>query len=149
MKEFSVKIKGNPYRITGLDARQSQEFIDFAVREMVDPVKELVAIANELPEEIRKDFYKDHLDKAIERKKLRGSANDPDLEKFIKTPQGFKKLFGLMFKKHHPHLTEDEVYNLVHEGVEEHGQELFSNLYESSNKVPLSEDEVENTFFRR
>ncbi len=50
--------------------------------------------------------------------------------------------------KHHSHLSEEEIWELVVQGVEEYGEEAFKELYTSSHKVPVSEAEAERLFFR-
>jgi hypothetical protein len=105
VREKTLKIGGNPYRITGLDARQSQEFLQHAAKEMPDPLDEVIAMALKLPEgKFRDAFMEKQIDKAMERKRLRGCVNDPDLEPYLRSPQGLplmKRLFGMMFRKHH------------------------------------------------
>jgi hypothetical protein len=45
-------------------------------------------------------------------------------------------------------LSEEEIWELVVQGVEEYGEEAFKELYTSSHKVPVSEAEAERLFFR-
>lgn len=149
MRETTISIEGNPYRVTGINARQSEEFLDYAKKLLPDPVAELLATVNQLPDgKIKDAFLEKHLDRAFDAKKLRGSLSDPDVEAFVKTPEGFKKLFSLMFKKYHPNLTESEVYDLVVKGIEEHGETIFLDLYTNSQKVPVAEEDAERKYFR-
>lgn len=142
-----MKIEGQVYRIAPLDARGAQEWLDFAKANMPDPVREVVETAQDIPEgPTRESFLARHLDTAFDRKKLRGTLHDPDLEAFSQTTVGIKKMFGLLFKKHHSQLTEDQVYEIVLKGIEEHGADPFSEVFSSGQRVPLTEKQVEESF---
>lgn len=150
MKELTVNIDGNPYRLTALDARQFQEFLDFAKASMPNPVDAVLETAARLLDGPVKDRFLDkHLDEAFNAVKLRGTLADPDLDEFIRSAPGHTKLFSLMFRKHHPHLTADECVDLVVKGIEEHGPELFQDLHRDGTKVPMTEDAVEARYFRK
>ena len=95
MREFTVKINGNSYRLSVLDARQIQEWYEFSAKHLPDPIKEVLAVAAQLPDSYKAKFFDDHLNQAMEKKKLRGTIGDPDATEFMKTPLGQKKLFGM------------------------------------------------------
>lgn len=142
----AIKIGGDTYLITPLDARLAQEFLDHAKTHMPDPVKEVVAASQDIPEGPHRDrFLEKHLDEAFARKRHRGTHTDPDLDDYTRR-EGHRKLFALLFKRHHPDLTEDEAFDLALKGIEEHGSDVFQQVLDVGQKVPLSERQVEDAF---
>jgi hypothetical protein len=150
MKEVTVKVGDVPYRLTSLNARQLQEFLDFARKAMPDPVAEVFEVANQLPEgKVKDDFLARHLDAAFERKRLRGTLTDPDLEAFQHSLPGAKKAASLMFRKYHPELPEDEAFDLVLKmGEDPAAEQALAALRGEAVKVPLSEEDAEQRSFR-
>lgn len=145
MKDITININGSPYRISTLDARQSQELLDHAKRLTPCPVAALMETANILPEDFRKDFIKEHIGEAFKEKKAIGTY--ATLQDFIQTPEGAKKFIYLMFRKFQPHLSEDEALELGSQAIEDHGVQLFLDLQASATKVPLSEEDAERRYF--
>jgi hypothetical protein len=151
MRDVTIKVGGVPYRLTSLSARQVQEFLDYAKRAMPDPVAEVLDTAKELPEgKLRDEFVTRHLDAAFERKRLRGTLTDPDLVGFQESLDGLKKAAALMFKRYHPELSEDEVFDLVVAMSEDdEAQKALADLRGESTRVPMSEEDAEKATFRR
>lgn len=149
MREVTLKIGGNPYRLTALDARREQEFLDFARSKLPDPVQEVIDTAARLPDGYREKFLDQKLDAAIERGRLRGTPLDPDLEAFTRTKEGLTKMFALFLRPHHPHLTEADVWELLNQSAEEGDLERVADeLQQAAHKVPMKEEDVERRYFR-
>lgn len=144
----TLSIEGRAYTLCPLDAGQVQAFLDFARDAMPCPIQQLLDAGNKLPEAMREKFIQDRLDAAFDASKKRGTLSDPDLEAFIYTPAGYQRLYGLMFKRHHPELTDVECWKLACTAVEEHGVEALQEIYQSSKKIPMKEEDVESNYFR-
>ncbi len=147
-KEYTIKINGNVYRLNSFTVRHTQELLDYAKKVLPDPVTVLLETANLLPEGQKEKFLEKHLDSAYEEKKKIGTLNGTNLEEVMKTPNGFKKMCHLMFTKHHPNLTEDDVEELMDQYIEQDGQDIFKEIISDSKHVPVSEVEAERQYFR-
>jgi hypothetical protein len=151
MKKTTLKIAGNPYTLTALDARRTQEFLDYAKSKIPDPVTQLVEASEKLPEALRHSFLEKRLDAAFEASKLRGTLTDPALADFQKTTEGIVKLFGLLLRPGHPNLTEEDVAALVMD-VDVNQEELdqaAEQLQRHSQHSPMTEEHAEKAFFRK
>lgn len=149
MKEFTLRIGSNMYRLTTPSARQSQELLDYAKTQMPDPVQQVLDTAKQLPDGPVKDsFLGRHLDAAFERKKLRGTFSDPDYQEWVQSPDGIRKMFGAMFRVHHPHLTPDEIIDLLESADEAELTRLVDDIQKAATKVPMAEEDVERKYFR-
>ncbi|OWK46626.1 hypothetical protein FRUB_00325 [Fimbriiglobus ruber] len=137
--------------MTGLDARRTQEFLDFAKAKMPDPVEQLVEASNKLPESVRDKFLESHLNDAFEASKKRGTLTDPGLADFQKTTEGVVKIFSLLLKPAHPNLTEDDVQELVMSVDDVQGQleKAAAELVRESHNAPVSEEAAERSYFRK
>lgn len=149
MKEYVIKIGGTPYRLAQMTVRQTQELLDYAKKVLPDPVDAVLDTANKLPDSMKEKFLDKHLDAAFEEKKKIGSINGTDMEAVFKTPAGFKKMCHLMFQRHQPQLTEDDVERLLEQYVDEQGPEIFKEILHDGTKVPVTEEEAERRYFRR
>jgi hypothetical protein len=150
MRDVTITIGGVSYRLTSLSARQVQEFLDYAKKTLSDPVAELLDAAALLPEgKVKDDFLTKHLDAAFDRKRLRGTLSDPDLADFQQSLAGARKAGALMFRKYHPSLTEDEVFDLLGQLADDpEAQATLGGLRGESTRVPLTEDDAERRSFR-
>jgi len=147
MNSVSIEIEGKTYRVSSLDARAIQGFLDYSRQLLPCPVKELVETANSLPESMREGFIKDGVEEAVSKKKRRGTLADEDLTAFMQTPDGYERLYGLMFRKCHPELTDAQCFDLAAKAIETQGEKVFMDLYKDSIKVVQSEVDVERNFF--
>ncbi len=129
MKELTLSIGGNPYTFTALTAVDVQAALEDYKNTAPDPVKQLLDTAAMLPDSIRDEFIKKHLDDAFIEKKKMGSMNDPGFQTYLSSTEGATKLSAKMLRKHHPHLTPAQAVEVFTEGVTEHGENPFLDLY--------------------
>lgn len=132
MKE--VTIGGNPYKLAPITSRDYQEISDEYRETAPDPVKVLLDTAAQLPESMKEQFIKDHLDKAFDEKKKIGAVNDEGYKSYLESPTGAFKVLARCLRKNHPHLSEDEAADLMAEGVAEHGETFLSGLVPTADK---------------
>src|SRR4051794_1736428 len=106
MKEVRITADGNPYTLTSLDARQLQDLLDQFRATAPDPVDEVLEAAAKLPDTIKDDFIRRHLDGAFDRKRSRNSIDSGEFQAWLKSPAGATRMAGMMLRRHHPHLTD-------------------------------------------
>ena len=128
MKDKTVNIGGNPYRLTALSAFDVHAVLDEFKAHAPDPVREVLDTAAMLPEDIRSDFIKRHLDAAFDRKRAGGTLHDPAFKSYLETADGAAKLVARMLRTHHPHLTPAQAMDLTAEGLAEYGDDFFRGL---------------------
>ena len=144
MKELSFKVADTTYRATELNARQWETLLESFKKEVPDPVAEVVENAKLLPEgTVRDEFLKAHLDEAFKAKRGWGTVSNTAFQDWIKTPFGLRKVAHLCLQRYHPDLTEDEALGIF----VQHGEQLEA-LKTGSLKVPLTEEAVEDKYFR-
>jgi hypothetical protein len=93
-----------------------------------DPLQGLWENIKDMPEPIQKRL----LDNAEKRASLRGTSNDPDAMNLLQSPEGIKKILCLLFQKHQPYMTEDEIMDVVEQGWEELGDTAFVRFFPDS-----------------
>lgn len=151
MKKITLTFGGNPYTLTGLSSELFQEFLDYGKSKLPDPMTELVTQANKLPESLREQFIKENQNEAFRAAKRRGKLSDPDMDEFAASPDGVTKLFSLMLRPAHPHLTQRDVERIFDSASPEEEIEavnLIHQLAVEAKKIPVSEDVAERQFFR-
>jgi hypothetical protein len=132
MKE--VTIGGNQYKLAPITIRDYQEIADEYREQTPDPVKLLLATANDLPESMRDQFIRDHLDEAFAEKKKRGALNDEGFREYLESGEGVSKLLARSIRKHHSNLTDDQAADLMAEGVAEHGESFLAGVFPQAAK---------------
>lgn len=134
MSDITLTIGGMPYRLSNFTAEMQQEFCDWSKTVLYDPVRDVLAYIKDIPEKLQKDLLND----AFRRKSLRGSVTDPDLDALEHSFQGITKIYQLMFRKHHPNLTERDIANLMNQAHEELGEEGLEEVFGiAKGKFPL------------
>ncbi|AWM39780.1 hypothetical protein GobsT_18580 [Gemmata obscuriglobus] len=126
MKE--IEIGGKQYRLTPITAQDYALVAEEYRASRPDPVKQLLETANDLPEGLRDDFVKKHLDQAFEEKKRAGAINDAAFQGYLSTVEGGTKLFVRTLRKYQPGLTAKEAGDIFWEGVAEHGDGFLDGL---------------------
>jgi hypothetical protein len=133
MREKTLTIGGKVYRLTTVNARGFAELQERLLADVPCPVKSLVDTAKELPEDMRTDYINKHIDEATAEKKLqqkqKPSLDSPQFKAWLATLNGAIAAYGMLFRKHHPELTEEEVLDIVAEGMAEHGEDVLATLF--------------------
>ncbi len=126
MKE--IKIGGNTYTFSPLTTQDYQAVLNHYVKVAPDPVKQLVETSASLPESLRDEFIRKHLDAAFDEKKKAGTLTDKGFEAYLQTAEGAGLLAHNSLKKFHPHLSPEQALDVYGQGVAEHGEETFLGL---------------------
>lgn len=142
-----LTVGGVQYTFAKLDAALYDRFARWAATQLPDPVDELLATAARLPESMREKFIEARIDAAVERARLRGAINDPDFIAFQQTVPAVRRLFWLLLSPAHPGLTEDQAFAIVTQAQEEHGPEVFEQVFNAT-RAPVTEEQVEAAYFR-
>lgn len=131
MREVQITIDGVQYTLTPLTACDYQAVLDEWKAAAPDPVDEVLATANKLPENLRDEFIKKHLDAAFEEKKRAGGLNDPKFKEYLETLDGAGRLFARTMRRHHGHLSPGQTLEVFGKGVAEHGEDIFRQVVPS------------------
>lgn len=157
MKEIEIEIGGKTYRLNIIRSEHIQELLDFAKTLLPDPVKDILAVGDLLPEDERKEFLfkkdertnRSNFDNAVEERKRIATLNHTDLERMCKTyPAMLTKSMQIMFRKYHPDLSLEEIETLLLQYQDEKGDDIFAELVGKGTKVKVAEAEVERRFLR-
>ena len=136
MREKTVEIGGNKYRLAAVGADLFFDLHNEFKASAECPVDKVLKLAERLPESHREAFIGGRIDGAIAKLEARESITCPEFQEWLATGKGAAKVFGKMFKKHHPELTEDQAFALACEGVAEHGEAVFADLFPGKLAVP-------------
>jgi hypothetical protein len=117
-----MTIGGTNYRLSKFTIPLYQEFVQWAKSKLPDPYEGLAERCKGLSPELAKYI----IDKAEQRAINRGKLNDPEIEDVANSLEGVKKMCSLLFRKHHPNLSEADVLNLLEQGIAEHGEDFFA-----------------------
>jgi hypothetical protein len=131
MKEAAIKIGGKDYLLTALDASAVKDLHDEFKATAACPVKELMAIANELPDTMRDGYIKENINNAVARKRARESLDSVEFKRWMECNpiDAAARIYHAMFRKHHPNLTREECVNLAMQASEEGGEAVFDGLF--------------------
>jgi hypothetical protein len=121
-QETSVTIGGNTYRLSKFTIPLYQEFVAWAKAQLPDPWDGLHERIKGLSQEIQKYI----IDKAEARAASRGTLNDPEVNALANSIPGVKKMLSLLFRKHHPNLSDEQIVDIIEAGIEEHGADFFT-----------------------
>ena len=123
--EQPLVVGGTTYRLSKFSLPLYEEFLQWCQCQLPDPFANLAERVKGLPDTLAKHM----IDKAEERLSKRGSLADPEVQGVAESPAGVRKVFTLLFRKHHPTLTEGQVAEIVEEGIAEHGDTFFRGLF--------------------
>ncbi len=132
-QEQTVVIDGTEYRLSKFTLPLYQEFLAWAKSVLPDPWEGIAEKIKGLPDALAKYI----IDKAEERASKRGTLQDVDTEALAQTPAGLRKILSLLFRKHHPALTEEQVMEVIEKGIAEKGEDFFASCFpEGSRELP-------------
>jgi len=133
--EQVIAVGGQQYRLSKFTLELYQEYLIWAKSVLPDPFDGLAERIKGLSPDLQRYAY----DKAEAKAKVRGTMNDPDVQELMKSVDGIKKLFHLLFRKHHPELSESQVATIIEKGVQEHGPDLFDGCFQEGGGVTPAE----------
>lgn len=130
-QEIVIKINGVDYKLSKFTLPLYTEFLDWAKAQLPDPFEGLAERIKGLSDHLAKHL----IDKAEERASQTKTINHPDIQALTQSPEGLRKIFALLFRKHQPNLTEDDVMEIVEGGIAEYGEDLFRQIFPEGKRV--------------
>ena len=124
-QEIALTIGGQEYKLSKFTVALYQEFLGWAKAVLPDPWEGIADRLKGLPDNLAKYL----IDKTEERAAKRGTLADPDTESLAQTPAGLRKILSLLFRKHQPHMTEDQISEVIERGIVEKGEDFFANCF--------------------
>jgi hypothetical protein len=135
-KETTVTIGGKKYTLSRLTRSVMREFAEWVHAHTPDPLAMAAQYINEFPEDLQKLL----IQQAWNDTKGRMDVEGPEVRPAMNTIEGSTKLLQLLLQKHHPELTEDQVFDLALEHFDERVKERAKELRET--KPELTEEEA-------
>ena len=133
-QEQPLTVNGKTYTLSRCTLPIYEEFLDWCRSRLPDPFEGIADRIRGLPDHLAKHL----IDKAEERAARRGSLTDPEVQAVAESLQGVRKMYALLFRKHQPGMTDEQVLEVVEEGIAEHGQDFFRRLF-SEGDGPVKE----------
>lgn len=121
-QEASITVGGITYRLSKFSIPLYQEFHKWAVAQLPDPYQGVGELIKGQSPEIAKYI----IDKAERRAIERTKPNNSEIEGIAHSFEGVKKTLTLLFRKYHPELTEDQIFNIFEQAIAEHGEDFLS-----------------------
>jgi hypothetical protein len=135
-KETTVTIGGKQYTLARLTRSVIREFAEWVYGHTPDPLAMAAKYINEFPEDLQKLL----IQQAWNDTKGRMDIEGPEVREAMNTIEGSTKLLQLLLHKHHPELTEDQVFDLA---MEHFGERVKERAQELSKAQPeLTEEEA-------
>ena len=152
-KEFSFLVDGKKYTITAPTARDSAAIQDYLNKNRPDPVEELLAVTEKLPENMREKFLNDRIDKAMaEKSKKHNYKHEEVVNEISEHNLDFVAYVNsFYFKKHHPELTPDEALDVMFKYSDndpEKMSKIVNEINDTAVKVKQKRGDAERNFFR-
>lgn len=116
-----ITIENKEYRIAAFDEKITKDFLGFANVMLPDPLTQAKDSIGGFPLHLQELIVKD----ALAAKRIPRSIDDPQVQAFAKTPEGLGKLLCLLYQKHQPELTEDEVWELHFKATDTLGEKYL------------------------
>lgn len=129
-QETTVTVGGQSYRLSTLNLNVLGEFLQWSKSQLPDPFDKFAERFGSLSESLQHKAF----DRAAVIAERRGTMDDPETVALMSTVPGLKKLVGLLFKKHHPTLTDDQVTDILETGIREQGDGFLAGLFPDSEK---------------
>ena len=127
-QEITLTIGGQDYKLSKFTVALYQEFLGWAKSVLPDPWENIAEKIKGLPDHLAKYL----IDKAEDRAAKRGTLADPDTESLAQTPAGLRKILSLLFRKHQPHMTEEQITAVIEQGIAEKGEDFFAGCFPDS-----------------
>lgn len=144
--ETDIEIGGKKFTLSRFSYEHQIEFLDWANKELGDPVENIAKIYKLFPEAHIQTAL---VNKAIEDAKIKRTMDSPEVWALQKTPQGSAKLMVMLLRKHHSELTPAQIDELVWRCNLEHGPEYFlTKLRRCFGQIPQTEEQVTDQFLQ-
>lgn len=132
-------LDGETYRLADpTDGRIQQELIRLIKAADTDPVKEAAALCKDLPPEVQTALLKDAMarkyDAPAMSREERQQRQQAKLEAYVSSAEGMEAFLLLLWRRHQPTLSPDQVWLLHGKAVAQHGEEYFECGASESNK---------------
>ncbi len=124
-QEQSLTVGGATYRLSKFDINLAEEFHEWAKSQLPDPFDGLAERVKGLPIELQREIVQ----RAEKKAEQRCTEDDAEYHALTKSIKGVKKMMHLLFRKHQPHLTEEQVAEIVAAGIEEKGGDFLAECF--------------------
>lgn len=124
--KIEIEVGGVKYYLSRLDTTVLDKFIRWADSVLPNPIDVVRDQIKGFPEAIQLAMVQ----RAQEDLTLRRSGQSTDVRGLMASPDGARKIIGLLLAKHQPSLTEAEVHNLITGCEEEHGLDYLKEALE-------------------
>lgn len=125
-----VTIDGQAYTLADpLDGAIQQQLVALVKAAEKDPLAEVVSICKDLPPEVQTALLKDAMDRKYGVTSLsraeREAQQEAKLESYVASAAGMEAFLCLLWRRHHPDLTVDKVWQLHGKACQVHGDHYF------------------------
>lgn len=142
-EEQVITVKGVQYKLGKLTIPLLQEFFAWTKSVLPNAYEEIASFVKSFPVEIASKM----VEEARKRMAHRGTINDPEGAALMSTKEGLTKLFHLLFRKYQPHLTADQVSQILEDAHDEHGLAVLDGIItKAAGEVEKKEKDVEDQY---
>lgn len=129
------------YTISRFTRGVLNSFLEWADKILPHPLDALKGKLEGFPKDIQEMLVRD----AIDSTRLRRSVTNPEVNRLMNSEQGAFKILHLLLAKHHPDLSEDDVWDIYMECAREHGDEfLLKKIAQAQGELEVADTGTED-----
>lgn len=121
---MKLTVNGTEYELSAFDAALAKQVLAWAESRLPNPldlIKDRIAF---FPPAVQEMMIRDAMDKARTPKSL----DSAEVQAQIRTLEGIEYVLCLLFKRHHPQLTVEQIWGIHQAAVKEHGEGYLEGL---------------------
>src|SRR5947209_7356353 len=108
-----LKLKDRTFTLADFDERLAKQILAWCKDKLPDPLIAIKDILKDFPPKLQAEMVKE----AMTERRMPLTLDNPQVQALLKTPEGLEQVMMLMFKRHHPELTPEQVWAIHKDAV--------------------------------
>lgn len=127
-REQELEVNGERYRLSRCTISVLRDFRDWAASRLPDPLEIVKKQLEGFPPHLQELMVKEALERA---NRVKDFAS-PEVQALLHSFEGMLHLLGLLLRPNHPTLTDQEIFDLLTNCLNEHGQAYVAQRIDAS-----------------